>query len=104
MQEKHIVLNDEGGELTVTGKRLLNNFGSALVPTRGSRRIFCRPCLDWSERRYHSASHVGAEICRCCFERGWLMRQQRSRAIQVTAAGSSGLREVFGVDIPDTRR
>ena len=42
VQEKHIVLNDEGGELTVTGKRLLNNFGSALVPIRGIRRIFCR--------------------------------------------------------------
>ena len=24
------------------------------------RRIFCRPCLDWSERRYHIAGQVGA--------------------------------------------
>ena len=54
-------------------------------------------CLDWSERRYHIAGHLGAEICRCCFERGWLMRQPGSRAIHITPAGRRGLREVSSV-------
>ena len=61
-------------------------------------------CLDWSERRYHIAGHLGAEICRCCFERGWFMRQRGSRAIHITPAGRRGLREVFGVEVEDTRR
>ena len=100
VRKKYIVLNAEGGELTVAGKRFL----SALVPAPGSHRIFCRPCLDWSERRYHIAGHVGAEICRCCLERGWLMRNRGSRAIHLTPAGRRGLREVFGVDVADTRR
>src|SRR5262249_58011962 len=47
----HIVLTDEGGEVTSSGVRLLSAFGADLRPR--TRRIFCQPCLDWSERRYH---------------------------------------------------
>jgi hypothetical protein len=47
----HIVLTDEGGEVTSSGGRFLSAFGADLTPR--TRRIFCQPCLDWSERRYH---------------------------------------------------
>jgi DNA-binding transcriptional ArsR family regulator len=104
VRRKYVILSDEGGELTTAGRRFLTDFGSSLLPASGSHRIFCRPCLDWSERRYHIAGHVGAEICRCCLERGWLIRRQRSRAMQLTPAGRRGLREVFGVEVADTRR
>ena len=104
VRKKYVVLNDEGGELTAPGKRFLAGFGSVLIPASGSRRIFCRPCLDWSERRYHIAGHVGAEICRCCLERGWFVRQRDSRAVRLTAASRRGLREVFGVEMADGRR
>jgi DNA-binding transcriptional ArsR family regulator len=90
VRNKYVVLSDEGGELTLAGKRFLTAFGTALVPAPGSRRVFCRPCLDWSERRYHIAGLVGTEICRCCLERGWLMRQRGSRAIRLTATGLGG--------------
>src|SRR5207302_214523 len=46
----HIVLTDEGGEVTSSGERFLSAFGVDLTPR--ARRIFCQPCLDWSERRY----------------------------------------------------
>ena len=57
-----------------------------------------------AQRRYHIAGHVGAEICRCCLELGWLVRQRDSRAIRLTAAGRRGLLEVFGVEMADGRR
>jgi hypothetical protein len=44
----HIVLTDDGGELTPSGGRFLAAFGVDLKPR--TRRIFCQPCLDWSER------------------------------------------------------
>jgi hypothetical protein len=103
VRKKYVNLSDEGGELTRAGRQFLTDFGSSLLPASGSRRIFCRPCLDWSERRYHIAGHVGAEICRCCLERGWLTRQQGARTIHITPAGRRGLREVFGVEVADTR-
>ena len=56
----HIVLTDEGGEVTSSGGRFLSAFGADLRPR--TRRIFCQPCLDWSERRYHLKGLVGARI------------------------------------------
>src|SRR5262249_38635427 len=43
----HIVLTDEGGEVTSSGGRFLSAFGADLQPR--TRRIFCQPCLDWSD-------------------------------------------------------
>ena len=63
------------------------------------KRIFCRPCLDWSERRYHVAGLVGAEIWRRCLGLGWLARERDSRALRLTAAGKRGLSEPFGIDL-----
>ena len=94
-----VELSDEGGELTPRGVHLLTSFGADLAPKPGSRRMFCRPCLDWSERRYHIAGHVGAEICRCCVERGWLARIRDTRALRLTPTGRAGLSDVFGVDL-----
>jgi DNA-binding transcriptional ArsR family regulator len=95
-----VVLAPEGGEVTATGARLLTHFGVVLAPPT-SKRIFCRPCLDWSERRYHVAGHVGAEICRRCLELGWLQRRRDTRALRLTPAGASGLAETFGVAVVD---
>jgi len=93
-----IVLGEDGGEVTEAGARFLGGFGVNLAAP-AHKRIFCRPCLDWSERRYHVAGHVGAEICRQCLERGWLTRQRDTRAIGITTAGRLGLRAAFGVEV-----
>ena len=73
-----VVLSEEGGEVTARGKIYLTRFGARLTPKSGSRRIFCRACLDWSERRYHVAGLVGAEIWRRSVELGWLTRDPNS--------------------------
>ena len=98
----HIVLGEDGGELTQAGTRFLTGFGADLRP-RG-KRIFCRPCLDWSERRYHVAGLVGTEIWRRCLELRWLTRERDSRALRLTAAGKAGLLDAFGVDLTNDAR
>jgi DNA-binding transcriptional ArsR family regulator len=94
-----VVLGDDGGEVTETGAPFLTDFGADLAVPSHSRRIFCRPCLDWSERRYHVAGHVGAELCRCCLQRGWFARERDSRALRLTPAGEAGLHDTFGADV-----
>jgi DNA-binding transcriptional ArsR family regulator len=95
----HVVLAEDGGEVTDAGARFLIGLGADLTSTARGRRIFCKPCLDWSERRYHIAGQVGAEICRLCLERGWLRRERDTRALRLTASGRHGLIGAFGVDL-----
>jgi len=92
----HIVLTDEGGEVTVSGARFLSAFGVDLAPR--TRRIFCQPCLDWSERRYHLKGLVGARILDRLLELGWLKSVPGNRALRLTPAGTAGLSEVFQIE------
>jgi hypothetical protein len=94
-----IVLAEDGGEVTEAGALFLDQFGVNLTSPAGSRRIFCRACLDWSERRYHVAGFVGAEIWRRSLELGWLARRRDTRAISVTVIGRRGLRDTLGIDL-----
>jgi hypothetical protein len=91
-----IVLGEDGGDVTDAGAKVLTEFGVDL--NRKNKRIFCKPCLDWSERRHHIAGHVGAEIQRRCMELSWLIRVNDTRAVQLTSAGQTGLRDAFGLD------
>ena len=97
--KRYVVLSEEGGEVTPAGARFLAKFGAQLNSKLGGRRIFCRPCLDWSERSYHVAGLVGAEIWRRCLELGWVARGRDTRAVRVTAAGRRGLRDTLGVKL-----
>jgi DNA-binding transcriptional ArsR family regulator len=100
----YIVLSEDGGEVTDSGAHFLSVFGAELASKSRSRRIFCRPCLDWSERRYHLAGLVGAEIQRRCLELGWVRRDRETRAVRVTPAGQIGLRDTFGINLNESSR
>jgi ribosomal protein S19E (S16A) len=98
----HIVLTDEGGEVTSSGERFLSAFGADL--RQPTRRIFCQPCLDWSERRYHLKGLVGARILDRLLELGWLKSASGSRALQLTPSGRTGLSEIFRLEIDNHGR
>jgi DNA-binding transcriptional ArsR family regulator len=93
----HIVLTDEGGEVTPSGERFLSTFGADLSVR--TRRIFCQPCLDWSERRYHLRGLVGARLLDRLLELRWLKSVPASRALQLTPSGKAGLSEVFQIEL-----
>ena len=98
MAKKFVVLNEEGGALTARAGASFSATSAPISPaTSASRRIFCRACLDWSERRYHVAGLVGAAILARLVALNWLARQRGSRALRLTPAGQRGLREAFGI-------
>ncbi len=90
----HVMLTSDGGEVTEAGHAFLRDFGAEPVP---GRRVFCRPCLDWSERRPHIAGRLGAALATRCLDLGWIERQRNSRAVTITRAGESGFAERFGI-------
>ena len=91
----HIALTRDGGEVTPAGFAFFKDIGVDL-DGRG-RRVFCRPCLDWSERRLHLAGAVGAALATCCFDLGWIARMRDTRAVAITPKGQRGFRTTFGI-------
>src|SRR5690242_15586630 len=85
----HVVLDEDGGQVTRAGRAFLEGIGVSLRSASG-RRVFCRPCLDWSERRPHLAGVVGAALLDYALERDWLRRVPDGRALSVTPAGRQG--------------
>jgi DNA-binding transcriptional ArsR family regulator len=94
-------LKENSGEfqLTAIGEESLVKFGVDFSSMRRSRRAFARPCLDWTERRYHLAGALGAAIASRMFELQWLKRSPSNRSVHVTEEGRTGLSEVFGLII-----
>jgi DNA-binding transcriptional ArsR family regulator len=95
----HVVLADDGGELTASGVDFLVELGIDLAAAQQRKRAFCRPCLDWTERRPHLAGAVGAALASRCFDMRWFERMRDSRALVITPAGRRGLVEVFGLSL-----
>ena len=93
---EQVVLTDDGGLITDSGRAFLGGLGVELYSSN-SRRAFCRPCLDWSERRWHIGGAVGAAIADRSFALGWTERRSDCRAITITAAGERAFDELFGV-------
>lgn len=94
-----VVLGDEAGEVTPAGTKFLTRLGVDLAAARAKRRVFCRPCLDWTERRPHIGGAVGAAVAKRCFDLKWIEQVRDSRALAITPAGHRGLVEAFGLSI-----
>ncbi len=92
---EHVRLDADGGELTQEGQALFADIG--IAPRMRAGRVYCRPCLDWSERRPHIAGALGAALASRCFELGWIKPMRDTRAVAITTAGRTGFAEAFGV-------
>ncbi|HWK98237.1 MAG TPA: helix-turn-helix domain-containing protein [Pseudolabrys sp.] len=98
---QQIELTADAGIVTAQGATLFERLGIALdtrKPER-SKRILCRPCLDWSERRPHIGGALGAALCAHCLTVGWIRRIEGSRAVGVTTKGRVAFRDVFGIEV-----
>ena len=75
-ERNQVELSPDGGAVTQVGAHFLRGLGvdldraAAPATRRGGSRMFCRPCLDWSERRPHIAGALGAALCTACLDQG----------------------------------
>ena len=67
-----IELDNEADLVTTKGEAYLRERGIKIDDPGGSGRTtsrpLCRPCLDWSEQRFHIAGKLGTAICTHFFE------------------------------------
>ena len=97
VEQGRVVLSADGGEVTEAGHAFLHDLGADPARGGGPGRVFCRTCLDWSERRPHLAGRLGAALCARCLELGWIARQRDTRAVAITAVGRDGFARLFGI-------
>lgn len=93
-----------GGALSADGLVFLRSIGvdvDSALRRATARRLFCRPCLDWSERRPHIAGTVGAALLTACIEQGWLRRSEGARTMSITRAGAQALNANFGLELTE---
>jgi DNA-binding transcriptional ArsR family regulator len=94
-----IILGDEAGEVTPAGADFLAKLGVDLSGARARRRVFCRPCVDWTERRLHIGGAVGAALAGRLFDLKWIERVRDGRALIITPAGRRGLAQDFALAV-----
>lgn len=84
-------------ELGPSGIEVFDRMGINLDALRRERRRFATACLDWTECRPHLGGVLGAALWSTFMERGWVMKQQGTRAVIVTNVGKQNLREQLDV-------
>ncbi|PID64902.1 MAG: transcriptional regulator, partial [Gammaproteobacteria bacterium] len=85
-------------KMTAKGHQFFRSLGIDTKSLLLKKRPFIRPCLDWSERRYHIAGCLGQAIFEHGLSEQWFVREQHSRAIKITQHGKNQLMNYFNID------
>jgi DNA-binding transcriptional ArsR family regulator len=102
----HDLIQEQDGSylLGPCGAEGFDRFGIDMAKLERRTRPLLRPCLDWSERRYHLAGSLGAALTAAMAERRWITTREASRIITVTEEGQAGLQQWLGIDLAQLRR
>ncbi len=95
LHQKIIINRDDVFELSAKGEKWFYHLGINTDDLKQQRRSFLRPCLDWSERRYHIAGSLGAALLDTLISSDWIRRTKNSRAVIITGKGQKKLYEYF---------
>jgi len=90
-------LGDLAGSLSLTraGADGLVAFGIDPAGAASQRRTFCRPCLDWGERRHHLGGALGTALLERLYALRWARRAADSRVVVFTPRGEQQWRATF---------
>jgi hypothetical protein len=98
MVANHVfILEPHSFALTPKGARWFESHGMPAETSANSRRVLCRPCLDWGERRHHLAGALGAALMQHCFTLRWARRVASSRVVAFTPQGEREFRRMISV-------
>ncbi|MFW0737192.1 ArsR/SmtB family transcription factor [Flavobacterium sp. T12S277] len=97
VEQKIIIENNNTFEISPEGEKWFSDFGINLEEAQKQKRIFLKPCLDWSERRNHIAGSVGTLLLNKMLEQDWIRRTKDSRAVIITGKGEKELLKNFKI-------
>jgi DNA-binding transcriptional ArsR family regulator len=90
-----VAVTEAAYTVTDRGATRLSELGFVVVAGEESRA-----CRDWTEQRAHVAGPLGRVLLAGMLDRGWLVRDARTRALRVSQDGQAGLAADFDVSLP----
>src|SRR3954451_7793881 len=90
---------DGSVELGPQAARVLGSIGVDVETLEAGRRRFAFDCLDVTERRAHLGGALGEAVFTAAVSKGWVQPTDDSRALNVTPAGTRGLRRALGISL-----
>lgn len=101
---RELILESDGAfQLGPSGPAGFGELGIDVSRLERRTRPLLRPCLDWSERRYHLAGSLGAAMTASMLGRKWIATREASRVLTVSPSGAAGLRDWMGIDLDHLR-
>lgn len=101
---RQVFKSDAAGlHITAAGLDWFAGFGIDVQAVTSQRRMMCRACLDWSERRHHLAGAWGSALLQRLFELGWARRVKDTRIVQFTPPGERAFQATFGATPTQSR-
>lgn len=85
-QKNFVTFQHEQLALTPAGQLFFKDLGIDInkLPAKGP---LLKPCLDWTERRFHLAGTLGSAFFKECLRRQWLRYTPASRAVTLSWDG-----------------
>lgn len=100
LQKKLIRMGEDNlFKLTTPGKSFFHDLRIDTDALQKKRRLFARPCLDWTERKYHLAGSLGAALLDKMLEEDWIRRVKHSREMLITANGRKAFSHTFNIEV-----
>ena len=99
LKQKFIIERDKTFEVTAKGLKWFTIAGINIDELKLQRRVFARPCLDWSERRHHISGSLGAAMLDKMLSSDWIRKIKNSRAMVITAKGQKAFYENFKISV-----
>lgn len=99
IKQKIIELNASAYSVTRKGDKFFSELEINTDGLKKHRRIFAKPCLDWSERKHHLAGSLGAALLGKMLSLGWLRKTSHSRTVIITSKGQQQLYNILKISL-----
>ena len=95
LQRRGFIEGDEAWRVSSSGREFFHSLGVDTDRLARGRRLVCRACLDWSERRAHLGGALGAALLERFLAERWAERTG-GRGVRITPEGDTILRKTAG--------
>lgn len=86
----------QGFILTQSGVQFFQQLGLDIAQIQMEKGTFIRPCMDWTERKFHLAGNLGKHFLFFLIGHGYLVHDIETRALLISEEGEKFLKENFG--------